>query len=199
MRFILKRLFFLREWQFKLYVFYKIKMHNCKITLGNNILFKSKAIYSFSKFSILILGNNVIFNSHTRYNFVGIFKPSSIAVLKYATLQIGNNVGFSGVSLYASKRIEIGNYCQFGGNVCIWDTDFHPLDYYSRRIHNENDIKSKPIIIGNDVFVGANSIILKGTSIGDRSIIAAGSVVTKNIPADEVWGGNPIKFIRKND
>ena len=54
-----------------------------------------------------------------------------------------------------------------------------------------------PIIVGDDVFVGANSIILKGVIIGARVIIGAGSVVTKNIPSDEIWAGNPAKFIRK--
>jgi acetyltransferase-like isoleucine patch superfamily enzyme len=56
---------------------------------------------------------------------------------------------------------------------------------------------SEPIVIGDDVFIGANSIVLKGVNIGDRSIIGAGSVVSKNIPADEIWAGNPIKFIKR--
>ncbi|MNL65825.1 2,3,4,5-tetrahydropyridine-2,6-dicarboxylate N-acetyltransferase [compost metagenome] len=60
-------------------------------------------------------------------------------------------------------------------------------------------IKKEPIIIEQDVFIGANSIILKGVTIGARSIIGAGSIVTKNVPADEIWGGNPAKFIRKTE
>ena len=58
--------------------------------------------------------------------------------------------------------------------------------------------KTSPIVIEDDVFIGANSIICKGVHIGARSIIAAGSVVVKDIPRDEVWGGNPARFIRKN-
>ena len=53
-----------------------------------------------------------------------------------------------------------------------------------------------PICIGEDVFIGANSTILKGVTIGDRSIVASGSVVTKSIPSDQLWGGNPAKKIR---
>ncbi|WP_407947752.1 acyltransferase [Pontiella desulfatans] len=60
-----------------------------------------------------------------------------------------------------------------------------------------NGTKSSPIKIGNDVFVGTNSIILKGATIGDRSIIAAGSIVSGSIPPDEIWGGNPARLIRK--
>ena len=56
---------------------------------------------------------------------------------------------------------------------------------------------TKPVRIGEDVFIGAHSIILKGVTIGDRSIVGAGSVVTKAIPADEVWAGNPARCIRR--
>lgn len=58
------------------------------------------------------------------------------------------------------------------------------------------DALSKPIVIEDDVFIGAHSIILKGVNIGQGAIIAAGSVVTKSIPAYETWGGNPAKKIR---
>jgi acetyltransferase-like isoleucine patch superfamily enzyme len=139
-------------------------------------------------------GKNLIFTSLTKYNMVGINKSCSIFVAKNASLQIGDNTGFSGTSIYCTNSISIGKYCNFGGNTSIWDTDFHPLDYLARR-NNSNDITTKPIIIGDDVFVGANTIILKGVTIGDRVIIGAGSVVTKDIPADQIWAGNPAKFI----
>lgn len=72
---------------------------------------------------------------------------------------------------------------------------FHPIDYRLRR-KGLDGTKSASIVIGDDVFVGANNIILKGVNIGDRAIIGAGSVVTKNIPSDEIWAGNPIKKIK---
>jgi acetyltransferase-like isoleucine patch superfamily enzyme len=78
------------------------------------------------------------------------------------------------------------------------DSNFHALDYNARRInHGVAMAKSSPIYIGNDVFIGAKTIICKGVNIGDRAIIAAGSVVVKSVPDDEVWGGNPAMFIRK--
>ena len=54
----------------------------------------------------------------------------------------------------------------------------------------------KPVIIENSVFIGAQSIILKGVTIGKNSIIGAGSVVTKNVPANQIWAGNPARFIK---
>lgn len=127
----------------------------------------------------------------------GLFKPSTIYIQKGASLMIGDNTGLSGVSIYCSKHINIGNNVNCGGNVSIWDTDFHPLYYSDRRTNDLSKIKSLAISIGNDVFIGGHSIILKGVSIGDRAIIGAGSVVTKAIPPDEIWAGNPARFIKK--
>ncbi len=145
------------------------------------------------------LGNDVRFNCSLDSNFVGLYKTCTLAVTSGAALEIGNHSGFSGLSLYCSSKIKIGDYVNFGGNVCIWDTDFHPLDYQERRVHNVAFTNNQPISIGDDVFVGANSIILKGVTIGDRAIIGAGSVVSKSIPSDEIWAGNPIRFIKKID
>jgi acetyltransferase-like isoleucine patch superfamily enzyme len=142
-------------------------------------------------------GQGIKFNSSTKSNFVGIFKPCSLYIAANASLEIGNHSGFSGVSIFCTNSISIGDYVNFGGNVSVWDTDFHPLDFQPRRIHDIRYIKTKPIVIGNDVFIGANSIIMKGVTIGDRSIIGAGSVVTRDVPGNEIWAGNPAKYIKK--
>jgi acetyltransferase-like isoleucine patch superfamily enzyme len=143
------------------------------------------------------LGSGVRFNSALKSNLVGLYKPCTISVKNNASLTIGDYAGFSGVSIYCANTITIGKYVNCGGNVCIWDTDFHPLDFQDRRLDDPEKVKTMPIFIGDDAFIGANSIVLKGAHIGNRSIIGAGSVVTKTIPDDEIWAGNPIKFIRK--
>lgn len=145
----------------------------------------------------IAIGEGVVFNCKTESNWAGLNKPCTISVGKFAELTIGDHCGFSGISLFCSQRIEIGSYVNCGANVAIWDTDFHPLDYKERRIHNIEKINTAPVAIGDDAFIGANSIILKGVTIGARSVIGAGSVVTKNIPADEIWAGNPARFIRR--
>lgn len=144
-----------------------------------------------------VFGKKLVFNSSITSNFVGLTKPCTIKVQKNAQLTIGDYSGFSGISIFCSESIIIGAYVNFGGNVSIWDTDFHPLNFKDRRSHIIREINTAPIIIEDDVFVGANSMILKGVSVGARSIIGAGSIVTKNIPADEVWAGSPAKFIKK--
>jgi acetyltransferase-like isoleucine patch superfamily enzyme len=174
-----------------------IKLRLPNLIIGKNNLIYGKLLLEIDRRSDVNFGDNNIFRSSMKSNYVGIYKPVSIAVSKSAELIIGDNCGFSGTSIFASTKIVIGDYCNFGGNTSIWDTDFHPLEFQSRRIHDVSKITKSPIIIGNDVFVGANSIILKGVKIGDRVIIGAGSVVTKDIPADEIWAGNPAKFIKK--
>ena len=83
-----------------------------------------------------------------------------------------------------------------GGGVKIMDSDAHSLDYEKRGKGHQIDIPmTKPVTIGDDVFVGANAMILKGVTIGQRAIIGAGSVVTKNVPAGEIWAGNPARKI----
>ena len=110
-------------------------------------------------------------------------------------LVIGNNVGMSYVYIVAYKEVVIEDNVMIGADVKIWDNDFHPLDYEAR-IRGENP-EPKPIRIQEGAFIGACSIILKGVTIGKRSVIGAGSVVTKDIPDGEVWAGNPAVFIKK--
>lgn len=113
-----------------------------------------------------------------------------------ACIEIGDNVGMSSVVLRAHTRITIGNYVKIGANSMLIDTDAHNKDYIVRRGQWTDWGKSIPIIIEDDVLIGMNCIILKGVTIGARSIIAAGSVVTKSIPPDCIAGGNPAKIIK---
>jgi len=164
--------------------------------IPTKIIFDGFPLFRFSNRSKVVLGESLIFRSNPKTNFTGLAKRCSINVAPDAYLHIGHNSGFSGVSINCTKKIYIGNNVNVGINCLIWDTDFHPLSYMARRTHDISKIIKSPIHIGDDVFIGANSIILKGVRIGNRSIIGAGSVVTKNIPADQIWAGNPAKFVR---
>lgn len=109
---------------------------------------------------------------------------------------IGDNVGMSSTRMWVHNRITIGNNVKIGAGVLLIDTDSHPINYQIRRTSNDGT-KSAPINIEDDVWIGAQSIILKGVTIGARSIIGAGSVITKDIPADCIAAGNPCQTIRK--
>jgi acetyltransferase-like isoleucine patch superfamily enzyme len=118
---------------------------------------------------------------------------------KNAELKIGKNVGISSTAIVAHYKILIGNNVKIGGGVCIYDTDFHSLNPVDR-LNQTIDLKvkiNKEVIIEDNVFIGAHSTILKGVQIGKNSIIGACSVVTKSVPSNEIWAGNPAKFIKK--
>lgn len=148
----------------------------------------------------LSIGNHFRMNNGMRGNVIGYNCPCCFVVRDNASIYIGDYVGMSQTTIIAVKNVVILNNVKFGGGVKLYTTDFHSLNWEIRKSCDDfNNQKSASITIGNDVFIGAGSIILKGVNIGDRSIIGAGSVVSKSIPPNEIWAGNPAKFIRKID
>lgn len=143
----------------------------------------------------LKIGDNFYLSSGNGVNPIASNLQADVYVEPGAALTIGNNVGMSSTRLWIHESARIGNNVKIGGCVLITDTDAHPMDYMARRSSNEGT-KSAPVVIEDDVWVGAHCIILKGVTIGARSIIGAGSVVTKSIPADCVAAGNPCRVIK---
>lgn len=143
------------------------------------------------------MGNGFLVNSNRFANIIGSGTSSSIMIGKKAQLKIGNNVGFSNSTICCREEITIGNHTIIGGNCKIWDTDFHPTSIEQRKMDIDSNAKNSPIHIGEYVFIGADSTIMKGVSIGDFAIVGAGSVVRTNIPENEVWAGNPAVFVKK--
>ena len=126
-------------------------------------------------------------------------KPQKCKILIYknAKLTILGNVSMSNTVIVATKKITIGNNVMIGGGVTIVDSDFHSMNYHHWNTPNdEKEMISKDVYIGNNVFIGMDSLILKGVTIGDGAIIAARSVITKDVPSNQIWGGNPAKFIK---
>lgn len=144
------------------------------------------------------IGHNFAMHNSIKGNPIGCYEKCTFYVAPNCKIEIGDNVGISQTAMISYASITIGNNVKIGGGTCLWTTDFHSLDPSIRR--GSRDLENKrvlPIEICDNVFIGAKSIILKGVCIGENSIVGAGSVVTKSIPANEIWGGNPAKFIRK--
>jgi acetyltransferase-like isoleucine patch superfamily enzyme len=172
-------------------LYYKIKYRKINF---NGIKLNGFPYFRFN--GTVKFGSNLVFNSSITSIWLGFNHPCVIDVSKDAYLKIGDNCGFSAISIRCKKSIIIGDFVQIGFNTTISDTDSHPIDYQQRRITIDGE-QMDTVVIGDDAWIGNDVIILKGVTVGERSIVGAGSVVTKNIPPDEIWAGNPAKFIRK--
>ncbi|WP_229213983.1 acyltransferase [Dyadobacter psychrotolerans] len=144
------------------------------------------------------VGRDLKMNNDVRSNPIGRPQKCTFFVDKGATLLIGNHVGISQAAIVCHQSITIGDNVKIGGGVCIYDTDFHSLDPMVRQNPSiDMQLKAKAsIFIEDNVFIGAHSTILKGVHIGKNAVIGACSVVTKNIPDNQIWAGNPAKFIK---
>lgn len=148
--------------------------------------------------SEIVLGQRVALCSWESWTALGVSHAVILRTMRPgAYLRIGNDTGISGASICVAESVIIGDRCLIGADVIITDTDFHPLEPTGRRFSSDwEQIGSRPVLIGDDVFVGARSVILKGVQIGDGSVIGAGSVVVTSVPPGVVTAGNPARIIR---
>lgn len=145
----------------------------------------------------MFIGENFAMNNGIKGNPIGCYERCTFFVDRGCTLRIGNCVGISQAALVAHADITIGNNVKIGGGVCVYTSDFHSLNSEVRA--SKEDMmhrKAAPVVLKDNTFIGAKSIILKGVTIGKNAIVGAGSVVTKSIPDNEIWAGNPARFIR---
>ena len=163
------------------------------IEYGYKVEFYGKSHFYRAPSSTITLGNHVTFRSDRTSNQIGIFRRCIVSTLvENAQIIIGNNSGFSGVSIGAAKKIIIGSNVMVGANSLITDTNWHNIEPEFRY---KSDPNSGEIHIGNNVFIGYGSIILKNVNIGDNSVIGAGSIVTHDIPSNVIAAGNPCRVI----
>ena len=167
------------------------------VKLGKNVkLIGWPCIFRFPNASIEI-GDGCIVRSNFWSNLLGLYQRTIIIAKHKGQIKIGKNVGISGSTVYAWDRIEIGDNTRIGANVKIMDTDLHSLDVNDRDADIFDSVKTAPVIIGKSCFIGCNSLILKGVTIGEGAVIGAGSVVTRDVPPFTVAAGNPARVVKK--
>jgi acetyltransferase-like isoleucine patch superfamily enzyme len=139
---------------------------------------------------------------------VSCYAGCSFAIGRHGQCTIGDFTLLNGALIMAEERIDIGSYCLISWNVGIADSDFHPLEPAQRLIDAQAlapffkdrparpRLKTAPVKIGDNVWIGMNAVILKGVIIGDNSVVAAGSVVTKSVPPNTIVAGNPAAAVK---
>lgn len=138
---------------------------------------------------IIVVGENVRIGRRNTW-IVG-FKSS-----KGAELVIGSRVSINyQTTISVAVRVTIGDDTLIAGNVQIYDNISHPIDP-ARRHEPFHESEACPVTIGRNVWLGNGAIIMRGVSIGDNSVVAAASVVTKNVPSNVVVGGNPARVLK---
>ena len=169
---------------------------------GENFKVCGKVYFRPNGKDTIKLGNNVNLTARFLSNSVGITNPLLLECVGDGHIEIGNNSGLTSAIISSRKSVKIGNCVMVGGNVRIYDHDFHSLDYRQRRRGREDfeHVQMAEVIIEDDVFLGSNAIILKGVHLGARCIVGAGSVVTFGyIPPGSIIVGNPAKIVKKDD
>ena len=180
-----------REKKSKLICFKKSNFQlakSSKIILNGTLMFSDNDINGSTRQSNLRMDNNSLLEVK---NFFSIYYGADIILFEGAKLKLGSGFFNSNIKIRCHEKIEIGEDVAISHDVTIMDSDAHKGLW-------EGYEKTKPIKIGNHVWIGTRVTILKGVTIGDNAIIAAGSVVTKDVPNNTVVAGVPAKVIKTN-
>jgi len=173
-----------------------IKKQGCEI--GENCKVVGELFFQINRGGTAIIGDNFFCQSGFLADALPRDKMSKFTVCAGGTLKIGNNVGVTNIVLVCWDKITIGDNVKIGADCIIFDTNFHNIDAETRCTTDKREtIITAPITIKENVFIGTRCIICKGVTIGKNSIVAAGSVVVKDIPENEIWGGNPAYFLKR--
>ena len=142
------------------------------------------------------IGSNAHLVSASKRSFITLYSKIQLTVYKGGKIIVGDNVALNGTVITSKKAISIDSGTMVAPNVIIVDSDFHqPWPPESRFISDTSSFDQE-VKIGKNVWIGMNSLILKGSTIGDNSIIAAGSIVTGKIPENCIAAGSPAKPIK---
>lgn len=170
------------------------KLHG--IDLGDGCKIIGAPTVSGTHLGSIVLADRVVLVSNGLHTALGVSHPVILRLLRPgAEITIGNDTGVSGASICAASRVSIGDRVLVGADALIFDTDFHPSGTPIRRYLPETFASTRPVEIDDDAFIGARAIICKGVRIGRSAVVAAGSVVTKDVNPYTVVAGNPARPI----
>jgi acetyltransferase-like isoleucine patch superfamily enzyme len=165
----------------------KLKLHN--VRFHYRVLGKSFYIYNRGN---IVLSKKVSLNS---YPDGTCYRTALSTYYPEAEILIGSNCNLNGTVIHCNEKVVIGNDCMFGPGTIICDNDSHKVVLDKKERNTK--AASKPIIIEDNVWIGMNCLVMKGVTIGRNSIIAAGSLVVKDVEPNSLYGGHPAVLIRR--
>lgn len=173
----------------------QLRIFSPEVSFSNAIIDYKTVI--INKKNRITIGSNVYLRSVSKGYQAGMPFPTTLLTdVKNATIAIGANSRINGAYIHAQDSITIGQNCVVASGVNIIDTNGHELYSTDRTVNRD---KPEKIQIGNNVWIGLNAIILKGTIIGDNSVVSAGSVVKGNFPSNSLIMGNPATVVKTLD
>jgi acetyltransferase-like isoleucine patch superfamily enzyme len=168
------------------------------VVIGSNVQARDFTLLTIDKDAELSIQDDVILNSRNNGYHIQMFRPNKIMVDRPgARVTINSKSIIHGSCIHAYKEIIIGRNVLIAANCQIFDCSGHELSMDNPEERLKPSDRAKPIYIGDNVWIGTGCIILGGVTIGDDSIVAAGSVVTKSVPSRCIAGGNPAQIIRQ--
>lgn len=169
----------------------RVRLRGVQIAPGARLL--GMPIVGIVPGSAMRLGSRVVLCSRSRWTALGVSHPVVLRTLRPgAMLSIGADTGISGGSFCAAHSLIIGERCLLGADVVVTDTDFHAIMPEGRRYNTDPaSIPCRPVVIGDDVFIGTGALVLKGVTIGNGAVVGARSVVTRDVAPGAIVAGNP--------
>lgn len=168
----------------------------CKIkgiTIGKKNKFYGIPYFHIGNGGSINIGKSNTFISDKTTNKIGLYHKCMISatpgISETCKVEIGNNCGFSGTSIWCFCNIKIGNNVRCGANTLIMDGDAH--------FEDKRTSQPQPIIIEDNVFIGAGSIVRKGVRIGKNSVVGMNSMVLHDIPENVIAVGTPCRIIKQ--
>lgn len=165
----------------------------CGASLGRGVMIVGRLRIKKASGAELVIGDGAcVYSSPVANEVIGRRHTTLWAMVSGAVLELEKNVGCSSACICAAKEIRIGEGTIIGADAMILDNDFHVPAPDFRWVNGAADT-ARPIRIGRGCFIGTRAIVLKGVTVGDGSVVGAGAVVTRDVPAGHLAFGNPAK------
>lgn len=164
-----------------------VKSAKLNIAENGRLILGEKHRLGYRRSTILQMDSNAFLNVQGSFRF---YYGGDIKIFNNGNLELQSGFCNSDVKIRCKKYISIGKDVAIAHDVLIMDCDGHSI--------GGQEDEGIPVHIGDHVWIGSKSIILKGVTVGNGSIVAAGSVVTKNVPDNVIVAGNPARIIKTN-